>query len=376
MIAGHLYTIAGNGYRSYSGDHGLATRAQLSPFACLIQSVEFGPCSDPAGLAVGSNGNIVIADTANSRVRVIAARDGFFYGLRMTARHIYTVAGTGVRGFSGDNGPATRAELSDPGGVTVDKAGNILVSDNARVRVIANRTGRFYRRHKVAGDIYFLAGGGTAGGNGLPASHVMLNPWGLAVDGNGNVLIAGAGGSGPQVVAEKTGTFYGQPMKAGRVYGMFPAYQSQTGLYPLALALDRAGNIVVASGEPNEIAVIAVKAGTFYGIGMRPEHVYNVAPSTDFSYPSGIAVDAAGNVLIADTLNDQVEVLAERSGTFYGIRMRVGQVYAVAGGGHHGLGDGGPATQAELSSPCGIAPYGKGLLVLDDLDSRIREVTG
>ena len=96
--------------------------------------MEFGPCSDPAGLAVSGNGNIVIADTANNRVRVIAARDGVFYGLGMTARHIYTVAGTGVGGFSGDNGPATRAELTNPGGVTVDNAGNILVSDDARVR--------------------------------------------------------------------------------------------------------------------------------------------------------------------------------------------------------------------------------------------------
>ena len=103
--------------------------------------------------------------------------------------------------------------------------------------MIANRTGRFYRRHMVVGDIYFLAGGGTAGGNGLPASHVALNPWGLAVDRNGNVLIANGGG--PLVVAEKTGTFYGQPMKAGRVYGgMFHTDQNQTGPYPLALALD------------------------------------------------------------------------------------------------------------------------------------------
>ena len=98
---------------------------------------------------------------------------------------------------------------------------------------------------------------------------------------------------------------------------------------------------MIASGEPNEIVVIAVKAGTFYGVRMRPEHVYNVAPNTAFGFPSGIAVDAAGNSVIADTLNNLVEVLAERSGTFYGIRMKVGQVYTVAGGGNHGLGDGG-----------------------------------
>jgi NHL repeat len=154
--------------------------------------------------------------------------------------------------------------------------------------------------------------------------------------------------TGPQVLAEKTGTFYGQPMKAGLIYNLFPTPASRTNLYPLAL--DHAGNIVVASGEPNDIAVIAVKAGTFCGIRMRPEHVYNVAPGTSLGYPSGIAVDAAGNVLIADTPNNRVKVLAERSCTFYRIRVRAGQVYTVAGGGQHGLGDGGPATGAELSS--------------------------
>jgi hypothetical protein len=108
---------------------------------------------------------------------------------------------------------------------------------------------------------------------------------------------------------------------------------------------------------------------------MVADHVYNVAPNADFSYPSGIAVDARGNVLIADTLNNRVDVLAERSGTFYGIRMRAGQVYAVAGGGH-GLGDGGPAAEAKLATPCGVAPYGNGLLILDNQHDRVREVSG
>jgi sugar lactone lactonase YvrE len=375
MTAGHLYTVAGNGSASYSGDGGLATRAELSPFSCLIQSVEFGPCSDPAGLAVGNAGNIVVADSANNRVRVIARRDGVFYGLRMTARHIYTVAGTGVAGFSGDDGLATRATLNRPGGVTVDKAGNILVSDagNGRIRVIANRTGRFYGRNMITGHIYYLAGGGFSGGGGIPPSKAALEPWGLAIDRNGNVLIAAGG---PKVLAEKTGTFYGERMKAGLIYNMSPTYSGGTSLAPLALAVDHAGNVVVASGEPNEIAVIAVRAGTFYGTRMSPDHVYNVAPTVKFGYPSGIAVDAAGNVLIADTLDNRVEVLAERPGSFYGIKMRAGHVYTVAGGGHHRLGDGGPATAAELSTPCGIATYGTGLLVLDDGNGRVREVTG
>jgi DNA-binding beta-propeller fold protein YncE len=196
----------------------------------------------------------------------------------------------------------------------------------------------------------------------------MMYPFGLAVDPNGNVIIGGS--SGPAVLAEKTGTFYGQHMKAGYVYGLNAGT-------PFGLAIDHAGNIVVASGGTSgDVVVIAVKAGTFYGIRMRPGHVYNVAPTTTFNSPSGIAVDAAGNLLIADALGNRVYVLADRSGTFYGLRMRADHVYTVAGGGHHGLGDGGRATQAELSDPSGIAPYGNGLVVLDNGNSIVREVTG
>jgi hypothetical protein len=75
-----------------------------------------------------SSGNLVIADTSNHRVRVAAATTGTFYGVAMTARDIYTVAGDGTGGFSGDGGPATSAELYYPGGVAAD-GGNLLIAD-------------------------------------------------------------------------------------------------------------------------------------------------------------------------------------------------------------------------------------------------------
>ena len=84
-------------------------------------------------------GNLVITDSANDRVRVVAAGTGTFYGQSMIAGDIYTVAGNGTGGFSGDGGPALSAELNHPQGVAVDAAGDLLVADvsSNRIREVA-----------------------------------------------------------------------------------------------------------------------------------------------------------------------------------------------------------------------------------------------
>jgi NHL repeat len=81
---------------------------------------------------------VLIADQLNNRVRVVAARTGTFYGQAMTAGDIYTIAGNGTSGFSGDGGPAASAELLQPEGVAVD-AGNVLIADtgNRRIREVS-----------------------------------------------------------------------------------------------------------------------------------------------------------------------------------------------------------------------------------------------
>ena len=192
MTAGDIYTVAGNGTDGFSGDGGPATSAKLNDPAgvavdgagnLLIADTRQQP--DPggggqhrhvlrpgddrrghlhrgrrrhrrvlrrrrpghqrraratrSGVAVDGAGNLVIADTGNNRVRVVAASTGTFYGQAMTAGDIYTVAGNGTAGFSGDGGPATSAELDGPAGVAVDAAGNLLIADtgNQRVRVVA-----------------------------------------------------------------------------------------------------------------------------------------------------------------------------------------------------------------------------------------------
>jgi hypothetical protein len=106
---GPIYAVVGNGIAGYDGNGGPATRAELNA---------------PGAVALDRTGDLLIADTGNNRIRVVAARTGHRYGQAMTAGHIYTIAGNGTAGYSGDGGPATAARFSIPGGVTQDGAGN------------------------------------------------------------------------------------------------------------------------------------------------------------------------------------------------------------------------------------------------------------
>ena len=161
----------------------------------------------------------MIADADNNRVRVVADSTGTFYGVAMTAGDIYTVAGIGTGGSSGDGGPATSAELNYPSRVAVDGSGNLVIADtdNNRVRVVADSTGTFYGVAMTEGDIYTVAGNGTGGysGDGGPATSAELaGPAGVAVDGSGNLVIADAYNNRIRVVAgngavECSAGFYG-----------------------------------------------------------------------------------------------------------------------------------------------------------------------
>jgi hypothetical protein len=192
----------------FGGDGGLATRARLGYLGAL---------------AVDADQNVVVADTSNSRIRMIAAAPGTFYGVAMTAGDIYPVAGHGTDGFAGDGGPATAAELNQPGGVAIDGSGNLVISDtgNQRIRVVAATSGTFYGRAMTAGDIYTVAGNGTNGfaGDGGPATAAgMRDPAGVSVDSPGNLAIADSSNNRVRVVAATSGTFYGQAMTAGDIY--------------------------------------------------------------------------------------------------------------------------------------------------------------
>ena len=207
-----IATVAGNGTRGFSGDNGPATSAQFyDPAGLAVDSagnlyiadmviIESArsrtgwsppwreaarPCGDngpptsaqlslPYGVAVDSAGNLYIADWGNNRVR------------KVSGGVITTVAGNGTRGFSGDNGPPTNAQLANPQGVAVDSAGNLYIADygNNRIRKVSN------------GVITTVAGNGTpgfSGDNGPATSAQLANPYGVAIDSAGNLYIGDSG---------------------------------------------------------------------------------------------------------------------------------------------------------------------------------------
>ncbi|WP_274031869.1 NHL domain-containing protein [Streptomyces sp. MMBL 11-1] len=155
---GTISTVAGTGTAGFSGDGGSATQARLNY---------------PLGVAVDSTGTLYISDHGNHRVRKITA-DG----------KISTVAGTGVAGFTGDDGPAASAQLNRPYALAVDDADILHITD-----------GNNHRIRKVAADgtISTVAGKGTAGfsGDGGPATSAQLNlPLGVVVDSTGTLYIS------------------------------------------------------------------------------------------------------------------------------------------------------------------------------------------
>jgi len=397
MTIGDIYTIAGNSADLYSGDGGPATSAELN--------LNLGNPSFNGTVAVDGTGNLVIADTFNDRIRVAAAASGTFYGVPMTAGNIYTVAGDGHTGFSGDGGPATAAKLFEPHGVTVDPSGNLVIADNinGRIRVVAATSGTFYRQAMTAGDIYTVAGGGPSSADGVPALQAdLVEPDGTAVDSHGNLLIASGYTVKIRVVAGSTGTFYGQAMTAGDIYTIAgngtqgysgdggPATSAQLG-FPTGVAVDSAGNVVINDFGNNAVRVVAASTGAFYGVPMTARDIYTLAgdghpgfsgdggpaAGSQLDEPNGAAVDSAGNVVIADGSNNRVRVVAATPGTFYGVAMTAGDIYTVAGNGTGGLyGDGGPGTSAELSLPSSVAADRGNLVIADALNERVRLLSG
>jgi sugar lactone lactonase YvrE len=319
MTAGDIYTVAGMGRRGYSGDGGPAVAAGLK---------------GPAAIALDGTGNLVIADSGNQRIRVVAARAGTFYGQAMAAGDIYTVVGIGRKGYSGDGGPAIAARMSEPGGVALDGAGNLVIADsgNQRIRVVAARAGTFYGQAMAAGDIYTVAGTGTLGDGGPATAAALDAPDGVTADQAGDLLIADNNDERIRMVAARTRTSYGQAMAAGDIY-------------------------TVAGG------------GTSTGDG-------GPASAARLNNPQEVVVDSAGNLMIAETFGERIRVVADHSGTFYGQAMTAGDIYTIAGTGTEGSsGDGGPASAAELSVPAGVAVDAAGDVVIADTGNhRIRFV--
>jgi uncharacterized protein (TIGR03437 family) len=319
---GIITTIAGNGLFNYLGDGGPATAAQLS--------------SEFHGIALDAAGNLYIADQFNLRVRKVSPK-----GV------ISTFAGSGYAydpGYSpsGDGGPATDAGLGRAEGLVADTAGNLYIADsyNARIRKVSPN-----------GIITTVAGNGTEGysGDGGPATKAQLNrPVGVAVDGSGNLYIADYFNYRIRKVAPDgiITTIAGNGTQGHSGDGG-PAASAQV-FDPYAPVVDRAGNLYFAEINNHTIrkisasGIITTVAGTgtkgYSGDG-------GPAVNAQLSSPTGLAVDSAGSLYISDHGNYRVRKVSP-----------AGIITSIAGTGTQGFsGDGGPAGAARLMGPFGLA---------------------
>ena len=325
---GLLTLVAGNGTTGFSGDNGPATSAQLNR---------------PGGVAVDSAGNLYIADQFNSRIRKVS--NGV----------ITTVAGNGTRDFSGDNGPATSAQLNFPNGVAVDSAGNLYIADsyNDRIRKVSN------------GAISTVAGGGSSIDDNVPATSAQLyQPLGVAVDPAGNLYIADTYSHHIRKVSN--GAISTVAGSALRGFGGDNGPATSAGLYyPQGVAVDSAGGLYIADSADRRIrkvlnGVITTVAGGGVSIGDN-----GPAASAQLNGPYGVAMDSAGNLYIADYGNNRIRKVSN------------GVITTVAGNGTPGFsGDNGPATSAQLNYPNGVAVDSAGNLYVADFgNNRIRKVS-
>ena len=330
---GVITTVAGNGTQGFSGD-GPATSAQLN----LYNS------GYPNGVAVDSAGNVYVVDSGNKRIR------------KLSNGVITTVAGNGMTGFSGDNGPATSAELNEPQGIAADSAGNLYIADwqNNRIRMVSN------------GVITTVAGNGTRGfsGDGGPAISAQLAyPQSVAVDSAGNLYIADTSNSRIRkvsngVIATVVGNGgFGFSGDSG------PAVSAQLN-GPVCVAVDSAGNLYIAD-QPNQ-RIRKVSNGLITTVLGGGSSIGDNGPATRAQFElGGVAVDSAGNLYIADSANFRIR------------KVTNGVITTVAGNGTQGFsGDGGPATNAQLYYPGSVAVDSAGNLYFADSDNfRIRKVS-
>lgn len=211
VTVGVPVTVAGTGAPGFGGDGGPADRSELD---------------DPTGIAVDPQGDLLVADTANCRLRLVAASDGRRYGEAVVAGDIETVAGTTTCGSGGDGGPAAEAQLWDPGALAVDAAGDVAVADqgNRSVRLLASHSASFYGVPLSAGQLGTVAGEGSYGPylvDGLAATSQVGEtdfPTGLAFDSHGDLFIADGALHAIRLLPAADTRVLGRPVVAGDLY--------------------------------------------------------------------------------------------------------------------------------------------------------------
>jgi uncharacterized protein (TIGR03437 family) len=393
--SGTLSLVAGNSRAGFSGDGGPAVNAQLN---------------SPQGVALDSAGNIYIADSLNNRVRMVNPQ-----GI------ISTFAGNGnvsVPGFWGDSGPATDANIHLPVAIAVDSSNNVYIAasaDNTVRRVttdgiinifagagykgwygdtgaaglagltgpqdiafgpkgvlyIADTGNAVIRQVGTDGIISTVSGNNAVGisGDGVALKLAMVSPFGVAVDSSGVMYVAELGsnrirkidtsGNITTAIGDGTQGFAGDGGAPNKVEMSLPT----------SVQVDSSGNLYFTDSLNNRIRKLSGgNVNTYAGNGLVSRSGDGgAATSAQLNTPLGVAVDAAGNLYVADSLNNLVRRVDPK-----------GVITTFAGNGTAGFGgDGGAATSAQLNGPQGLAVDSAGnLYIADTQNARVRKVSG
>ncbi len=408
---GVLTRLAGNARPGFSGDGGPATNAQLN---------------SPADLALDNAGNLYIADWGNNRIRKIDATgiitsvgspfvpigvavdaSGNIYASAPAANRVFKITPDGTQTtfagiisvtnfhFSGDGGPATNAELSQPRGLVIDTAGNLYIADTGNNCI---------RKVDANGIITTVVG---RGGPALGSNSILSGPIDVALGNVGDLFIADGGDNCVRKLSAdgRITTVAGIPNQYGGYSGDGgPATSAQLS-GPSGLAVDKAGNTYVTDAgnhrvrkvSPDGIITTAAGNGT-------PRYWGDGGPATDagLSTPGAVAADNDGNVYLSDSGGERTRKVSPNGNiatvtisTYWGLSTDAeGNVYGAAGGwvdkitangtiarvagnGKGGYsGDGGPAVNAQFNYAQGLAVDTAGNLYVADVNnSRVRKIS-
>ena len=342
-----------------------------------------GSLDGPSALALDGAGDVFVADTGHCRVIEIPARAGHDYGVTLQRRHAVTVAG----------GRCGHGRIGHPTGLAVDLTGDVYLAEanDQRVQVL-----------EPSGTIATVAGTGVAGngGNGGVATSAQLDePTAVAVDRSGDVFIADTANCEVQVVAVADGTVLGQPVQRDHLSTIAGTGVCGTAgqggpiggarlFDPVALAVDFAGDLLVADQGDQSVLLATAQGGTFYGTAIGAGDIGVVVGGTgsygpyvadglgatsvgaELNDPRGLALGPTGALVMSDGFMHVIRIVPGRSGPQFGRALTAGDLYTLAGAlpvqTAAGSGDGTRWVLTKMGTPTGVALTAGGALVYCD----------